>query len=305
MAVATQGLLVDEIRELRHDRKALILAHNYQRDEVQDLADFTGDSLELSLRAAKTDAEVIVFCGVHFMAETAKILSPQKRVLLPDPQAGCPMADMITVEQLREFKAQYPGRPVVAYVNTSAAVKAEVDICCTSANAVQVVESIDADEILFVPDKCLADYVSSKTSKKIIAYPGYCPTHLRIMPEDILKQKSLHPNAVIVAHPECPRATWELADAVCSTSGILRYVKASPAREFIIGTEEGMIHRLKKENPDKEFYSPTKHAICPNMKKITLEKLAWSLEDDQYPIELSPDIIEKARTAIERMVSIA
>lgn len=297
--------LLGRIEVYQSTRNAVILAHNYQLGEIQDVADFVGDSLELSRKAAETEADTIVFCGVHFMAETAKILSPDKTVLIPDPQAGCPMADMITVEQLREFKAQYPGRPVVAYVNTSAAVKAEVDICCTSANAVKVVEAVDADEILFVPDKCLADYVASKTSKKIIAYPGFCPTHMRILPEDILRQKALHPNAVIVAHPECPRATWELADAVCSTSGILRYVKESDAREFIIGTEEGMIHRLKKENPDKEFYSPSDRTICPNMKKITLEKLAWSLEDNQFPIELSTDIIDKARTAIERMVAIA
>ena len=304
MSVDTTLHLLGIIEVFQNRRNAVILAHNYQLGEIQDVADFVGDSLELSRKAAETTADTIVFCGVHFMAETAKILSPGKRVLLPDPQAGCPMADMLTIEQLREFKAQHPGRPVVAYVNTSAAVKAEVDICCTSANAISVVESIDADEILFVPDKYLADYVSSKTSKKIIAYPGYCPTHLRILPEDILKQKALHPNAVIVTHPECPRATWELADAVRSTSGILRYVKESPEREFIIGTEEGIIHRLKKENPDKEFYSATKHAVCPNMKKITLEKLAWALEDDQYPIELSPDIIERARTAIERMIAI-
>lgn len=285
-------------------RNAVILAHNYQLGEIQDVADFVGDSLELSRKAAETDADTIVFCGVHFMAETAKILSPEKIVLLPDLEAGCPMADMITVEQIREFKAKYPDRPVVAYVNTSAAVKAEVDICCTSANAVKVIESVDAGEILFVPDKCLADYVSSKTTKRIIAYPGFCPTHHRILPEHILKQKALHPNALVIAHPECTRAVIEIADGVYSTSGMLRAIKESPAREFIIATEKGIIHRLKQENPEKEFYSPTEHTICPNMKKITLEKLAWSLEDGQYPIELPADIIEKARTSIERMIAI-
>jgi quinolinate synthase len=238
------------------------------------------------------------------MAETAKILSPEKTVLLPDLQAGCPMADMLTVEQLREFKAQYPGRPVVAYVNTSAAVKAEVDICCTSANAIKVIEALDADEILFVPDKCLADYAQSKTSKKIIPYPGYCPTHLRILPEDILKHKALHPKALVLAHPECSRAVIQLADEVCSTSGMLRFARESTAQEFIIGTEEGIIHRLLKENPEKKFYSPTVLAICPNMKLITLEKLAWSLEDNQYPIELPSDIIDTARHAIQRMIEI-
>ena len=296
--------LLGKIEVFQTRRNAVILAHNYQLGEIQDVADFVGDSLELSRKAAETTADTIVFCGVHFMAETAKILSPEKTVLLPDLQAGCPMADMLTVEQLREFKAQYPGRPVVAYVNTSAAVKAEVDICCTSANAIKVIEALDADEILFVPDKCLADYAQSKTSKKIIPYPGYCPTHLRILPEDIMKQKELHPNALVLAHPECSRAVIQLADEVCSTSGMLRFARESAAQEFIIGTEEGIIHRLKKENPEKRFYSPTVLAICPNMKLITLEKLAWSLEDNQYPIELPSDIMDKARHAIQRMIEI-
>ena len=296
--------LLDKIDVLRNQRNAVILAHNYQLGEIQEVADFVGDSLELSRKAAETTADVIVFCGVHFMAETAKILSPQKTVLLPDLEAGCPMADMITVKQLREFKAKYPGRPVVAYVNTSAAVKAEVDICCTSANAVKVVESIDADEILFVPDKCLADYVASNTGKKVIPYPGFCPTHHRILPEDILKQKGLHPDALVIAHPECTREVIQLADAVCSTSGMLRYVKESPVQEFIIATELGILHRLTLENPSKKFYPPTEYTICPNMKIITLEKLAWSLEDMQYSIELPSDIIEKARGAIERMIGV-
>jgi len=296
--------LLGKIEVFQARRNAVILAHNYQLGEIQDVADFVGDSLELSRKAAETTADTIVFCGVHFMAETAKILSPEKTVLLPDLQAGCPMADMLTVEQLREFKAQYPGRPVVAYVNTSAAVKAEVDICCTSANAIKVIEALDADEILFVPDKCLADYAQSKTSKKIIPYPGYCPTHLRILPEHILKEKDLHPKALVLAHPECSRGVIQLADEVCSTSGMLRFARENSAQEFIIGTEEGIIHRLSKDNPEKKFYSPTVLAICPNMKLITLEKLAWSLEDNQYPIELPSDIIDKARHAIQRMIEI-
>jgi len=286
-------------------RNAVILAHNYQLGEIQDAADFVGDSLELSRKAAETTADTIVFCGVHFMAETAKILSPDKTVLLPDLEAGCPMADMITADQLREFKAEHPGLPVVAYVNTSAEVKAESDICCTSANAVKAVESVPGDEVLFIPDKCLADYVASKTSKKIIPYPGFCPTHVRILPEDILKQKALHPKALVIVHPECTRAVIRLADGVFSTSGMLRFAKESPAGEFIIGTEYGILHRLARENPDKRFYSPTERAVCPNMKLITLEKLAWSLEDMQYPIELPPDIIERARGAIQRMLEIA
>ena len=296
--------LLGKIEVFQKLRNAVILAHNYQLGEIQDVADFVGDSLELSRKAAETPADTIVFCGVHFMAETAKILSPQKTVLLPDLKAGCPMADMITVEQLREFKEKYPGRPVVAYVNTSAEVKAESDVCCTSANAVKVVESVEADEVIFIPDKCLADYVASKTEKKIIPYPGFCPTHHRILPEDILRQKALHPEALVIVHPECTRAVIELADGVFSTSGMVRFAKESAAREFIIGTEKGLLHRLKKDNPDKEFYSPTEWTICPNMKKITLEKLAWSLEDMQYPIELSADIIERAQGAIRRMVEI-
>jgi quinolinate synthase len=212
---------------------------------------------------------------------------------------------MITVEQLREFKAEYPGRPVVAYVNTSAAVKAEVDVCCTSANAVKVVRSIPADEILFVPDRCLADYVATQVrDKKIIPYPGFCPVHENISAEDILKQKKLHPKAVVIAHPECTRAVIELADEVASTSGMIRLVRNHPAREFIVATEVGILHRLKKENPDKEFFPPTEGTICQNMKKITLETLAQSLENMQYPIELPEDVIARARGAIERMLSI-
>ncbi|MHB0998690.1 MAG: quinolinate synthase NadA [Armatimonadota bacterium] len=300
----TTQQLLDKIESGKRIRNAIILAHNYQLGEVQDAADFVGDSLELSRKAAETDADVIVFCGVHFMAETAKILSPQKTVLIPDIKAGCPMADMITVEKLRELKAKYPGRPVVAYVNTSADVKAEVDICCTSANAIKIVESVDADEILFVPDKCLADYVASHTTKKVIPYPGFCPTHHRILPEQILKQKELHPNAIVIAHPECSRAVLELADGVFSTSGMIRFIAGSPEKEFIIATEMGILHRLERDHPDKKFYSPTDRTICPNMKKITLEKLAWSLEDMQYPIELAPEIIGKARASIERMIAV-
>ncbi|HAH87629.1 MAG TPA: quinolinate synthase [Armatimonadetes bacterium] len=297
--------LVETIRKRAKEKNAIILAHNYQIDEIQDVADFVGDSLELSRKAAETPAEVIVFCGVYFMAETAKILSPQKTVLIPDPKAGCPMADMITVDELRAFKAKYPGRPVVAYVNTSAAVKAEVDICCTSANAVHIVESVDSDEILFVPDKCLASYVAKKTSKKIIPYPGFCPTHHRIQPEQILKLKEQHPDAVVVAHPECTCEVVELADYVSSTSGMLRIVKENPACKFIVVTEMGILHRMKQENPGKQFYAPSEHAVCPNMKKITLEKLAWSLEDMEHKVLLPADIIEKARASIERMIAVS
>ena len=308
-AVATGGFqlmndLTHKIAKLKSERGAVILAHNYQLPEVQDIADFVGDSLELSRTAARTEAALIVFCGVHFMAETAKILSPEKTVLLPDPHAGCPMSDMINVEQLREFKRLHPGLPVVAYVNTSAEVKAESDICCTSANAVKIVESVRSDAVLFVPDKSLAAYVASKTAKRVIPYCGYCPTHHRILAQDVLRVKREHPDAVVVAHPECTMDVIALASAVESTSGMIRFVKASPAREFIVCTERGILHRLKKENPDKVFHNPSPVNICPNMKKITLEKVLWSLEDMQHKIELTPGVIERARKAIEGMVAV-
>jgi quinolinate synthase len=296
--------LAEHIQDLKKQRNAVILAHNYQLGEVQDIADFTGDSLELSRKAAATHAEVIVFCGVHFMAETAKILSPQKTVLIPDVHAGCPMADMINVAQLREFKAQYPGRPVVAYVNTTAEVKAESDICCTSANAVKIVESLDADEVLFLPDKCLGAYVASKTSKKVILYSGYCPTHHRILPQHVQEQKEKHPGAMVIAHPECTPEVLALADVIASTSGIVNYIRQSDVKEFIVCTEQGLLHRLHRDNPDKVFHNPGNLNICPNMKKITLEKVAWSLEDMVYPVEVPEEIIRKARAAIDGMVGI-
>ena len=296
--------LIQRIDDLKTERGAVILAHNYQLPEVQDIADFTGDSLELSRKAAATDAKLIVFCGVHFMAETAKILSPDKTVLIPDPKAGCPMADMIDAKGLREFKALHPGVPVVAYVNTTAEVKAESTICCTSANAVRVVESIDSDTVLFVPDKSLAMYVQSKVTKNVIPYSGYCPTHHRILAQDVITAKREHPGAVVVAHPECTLDVLALADGIESTSGMLRYVRESTANEFIVCTERGLLHRLKLENPDKVFHNPSPLNICPNMKKITLEKVLWSLEDMRYEIQLSPDIIDKARHAIEGMIAI-
>lgn len=296
--------LVENISKLKKERRAIILAHNYQLPEVQDMADFTGDSLELSRKAAATDADVIVFCGVHFMAETAKILSPQKTVLIPDPKAGCPMADMINANDLRELKASHPGVPVVAYVNTSAEVKAESTICCTSANAVKVVESIDSDAVLFVPDKSLGAYVASKVNKRVIPYCGYCPTHHRILAQDVINTKREHPNALMVAHPECTPDVLALADGIESTSGMLRWVAKSGAKEIIVCTERGLLHRLRLDNPDKIFYNPGPLNICPNMKKITLEKVLWSLEDMKYKIELDQEIIKKARSAIEGMIAI-
>jgi quinolinate synthase len=296
--------LVNKIKKLKQEREAVILAHNYQLPEVQEIADITGDSLELSRAAAGTNASVIVFCGVRFMAETAKVLNPDKVVLLPDEHAGCPMADMITPEQLTSFKSLHPGLPVVAYVNTSAEVKAESDICCTSANATRVVESVESDTVLFVPDKSLAAYVASKVNKRVISYCGYCPTHHRILASDVVRAKREHPEALVVAHPECTMDVIQLADAVESTSGMLRYVKASEAREFIICTERGLLYKLKKEDPEKVFYNPSPVNICPNMKKITLEKILWSLEDVSPKIELPEDVISRARKALERMIAL-
>jgi quinolinate synthase len=296
--------IVERIQKLKAERKAVILAHNYQIPEVQDIADFVGDSLGLSIQASRTDAEVIVFCGVHFMAETAKILSPGKTVLLPDKNAGCPMANMINGRQLRALKEQHPGAKVLCYVNTSAEVKAECDLCCTSANAVTMVRGAlkDAQEIIFVPDQYLADYVSGQTGRRFILWNGYCPTHARILPEDIVRAKALHPAAVVIAHPECTPEVRNLADRVASTEGMCRYVKETEAREIIVGTEVGIIHRLKKENPEKVFYPASERAICPNMKLITLEKVLWALEDMQPVIDVPPEIAAKARRCIERML---
>jgi quinolinate synthase len=297
--------LLDNITQLKQLRKAVILAHNYQAGEVQDIADFVGDSLGLSKQAAATDAETIVFCGVHFMAETAKILSPNKTVLLPDKYAGCPMADMIDAKQLRELKAQHPGAIVVCYVNSSAEVKAESDYCCTSANAAEVVRSLPRDkEIIFVPDKYLGQYTAEKTGRKLILWAGYCPTHANIAADDVKKAKHAHPDAVVMAHPECPAYIRELADQVLSTSGMLKYAVKSTATKFIVATEIGIIHTLQKQNPKKDFIIASPRAICPNMKRINLEKIAWSLEDMQYKIEVPGDVAEKARKALDKMVSI-
>ncbi|NCO66035.1 MAG: quinolinate synthase [Candidatus Aquicultor secundus] len=296
--------MVNEIQRLKKERNAIILAHNYQVAEVQDIADFVGDSLRLSQQAAATSADVIVFCGVHFMAETAAILSPTKTVLLPDINAGCPMADMVTADELREFKAQHPGTPVVTYINSSAEVKAESDYCCTSANAVKIIEAIDADEIIFVPDQHLGHYAATKTSKNIILWKGYCPTHRRITPEELTKQKEAHPNAKAVVHPESLAEVIALADAVASTEGILRYARETDAKEFIIGTEVGILHRLRKENPDKVFYPAFERAICPNMKRTTLEKVLFSLQDMEHVITVPEDIAALAKRAIDRMLQI-
>lgn len=300
--------IVDQIKKLKKEKNAVILAHNYQLPEIQDIADFVGDSLGLSIEAARTDAAIIVFCGVHFMAETAKILSPQKIVLLPDKNAGCPMADMIDAESLKALQTKHPEAVTVCYVNTSAAVKAYCDYCCTSANAVKIVQNILLNhkdkEIIFIPDKYLAQYVSAQVKHDFIIWEGYCPTHAKILPENILEVKKLHPKAKVIAHPECRPEVTELADVVTSTEGMSKYIIKSPEMEFIIVTEIGIIHRMKKENPDKLFYPVTEKAICPNMKRITLEKVLWSLEDLSFEITVDPDIMVKARLSIDRMLQI-
>ena len=296
--------LVEKILNLKKKRNAVILAHNYQPGEVQDIADFVGDSLGLSQNAAKTDAGVIVFCGVHFMAETAAILCPDKTVLLPDINAGCPMADMITAERLKKKKEEFPNATVVCYVNSTAEVKAESDICCTSANALDVVESLDAQEILFVPDQYLGHYISTQTDKKMILWPGYCPTHVIIRPEHIEQLRQEHPQARVVVHPECRPEVIALADEVLSTGGMCRYARRSEVKEMIVGTEVGIIHRLKKENPGKNFFPVSGKAICPNMKLITLEKVLWSLEDMTPEVKVPEEIRLKAKEAVDRMLEI-
>ena len=296
--------LKDRILNLKGKRRAVILAHNYQLGEVQDIADFVGDSLDLSQKAAKTDAEVIVFCGVHFMAETASILCPDKTVLLPDINAGCPMANMITAGELRERRKQLPDAAVVCYINSSAEVKAESDICCTSANAVKVVGSLDVNVILFVPDQYLGHYISTKTDKKIILWPGYCPTHVRIMPWEITMLKQDYPKAKVIVHPECRAAVIGLADEVLSTSGMIKFSRETEAKEIIIGTEVGIIHRLQNENPDKIFIAASKQAVCPNMKRITLEKILWSLEEMMPQVRVPEEIRLKAKSAVDKMLEI-
>ncbi len=296
-----------EIREIAARKGAVILAHNYQLPEVQDVADFVGDSLELSIKAGETKAEIIIFCGVNFMAETAAIISPQKKVLIPDYTAGCPMANMINAENVRELKRQHPGAKVVCYVNSTAAVKAESDICCTSANAVKVVNSLkDTEEIIFIPDKNLGSYVQSKVpKKKFIIWEGFCPTHARILKDDIYRAKDKHSQAKVMVHPECRPEVIALADLVASTSGMSKFARETEAKEIIIGTEVGMLYRLQKENPDKNFYPASSQAICPNMKLTTLDKIFWSLQDLVYPVVVEEPIRSRAKMAIERMIALS
>lgn len=299
-----QEQIKQRIKELVKERNALLMAHNYQRDEIQEIADITGDSLALSVAAAETDKDVIVFCGVHFMAESAAILAPEKTVLLPREDAGCPMADMVNADGLREIKAKYPNATVVTYVNSTAAVKAESDICCTSSNAVNVVRSLDAKEVLLVPDRNLAKYIAGQVDKICHIYEGYCPTHDRVTVDEINKAKSEHPDALFMAHPECPPEILELADHICSTSGMYEYALNSDAQKFIVGTEQGILYRLKKENPDKTFILPSRGLICPNMKLTSLEDILQCLETMSPQITVEEDVREKARLTLDRMLAV-
>lgn len=298
--------ITDKIKKLKKERKAVILAHNYQIPEVQEVADFTGDSLGLSMEAAATEAEVIVFCGVYFMAETAKILSPQKKVIMPDKDSGCPMADMITAKQLIELKNKHPKAKVLAYVNTSAEVKAETDLCCTSANSVKIAQEAfrQDEEVIFVPDKFLAHFTAVQCNRSFIVWPGYCPTHAEIMPENIQRKKEAYPQAEIIVHPECRPEVIALADRVLSTSGMVEFAKKTKAKELIVGTEPGMIYRLKKEAPEKKFYPASEEASCPNMKKNTLEKVLWALEDLSFEVIIEDSIINRAQKSIRKMLEI-
>ncbi len=296
--------MIEEIKALKKERRATILAHNYQLPEVQDAADLVGDSLELSRAAARLDSDVIIFCGVDFMAETAAILSPHKCVVIPEIGAWCPMAHMITPDQLGDLKALNPGAAVVCYVNSTAEIKAKSDICCTSANGVQVVNSLPQEEVIFVPDRNLAAYVARHTDKKIIPWNGYCYVHDHFTPAEVQAARAIHPGAEVLVHPECRPEVIDEADFVYSTAGMGKHSKASDACEFIIGTEVGMIYRLKKENPRKEFYPLSEKAVCQNMKKTTLEKVLQALQTLEPRVTVPEEVAARARMAIERMLKV-
>ncbi|MBR4517379.1 MAG: quinolinate synthase NadA [Victivallales bacterium] len=298
--------IIQRIQELKAANSAVILAHNYVRGEVQDIADFVGDSLALSIQAKKVQAPVIVFCGVRFMAETAKILSPDSEVLLPAPDAGCPMADMADPKEVMKYREAHPDAVFVAYVNTTAAVKALVDICCTSANADKVLRTIPADrEVLFLPDQNLGANTAAKLGRKLALWPGFCPTHNRIHPDEVRRIKAQYPEAKLIVHPECLPAVVELADAALSTGGMVKYVKESDAKEFIIGTENGILHQLALQNPDKRLIPLEPLPTCPNMKKVTLENLLHALETHETKVEMPKELMDRARLPIERMLEIA
>jgi quinolinate synthase len=296
--------LTEKIQKIKKEKKAVILAHNYQRPEIQDIADYVGDSIEISRKAMlEKEAETIVFCAVDFMAESAAILNPHKKVLLPTLGARCPMAQMLTVEEIKRQKAKHPDAPVVLYVNTLASAKAQCDVCCTSANAVEVIQSLNADTILFGPDRNLAEYVQEKTGKTLIPIPeyGFCPTHLLFQPEDVKVLKLENPDALVLVHPECSGEMRKTADFIGSTSKMCRYARESNVQEFIVGTEEGLLHRLRKENPEKKFFVAYEGAVCPNMKLTTLDRLYVSLRDEKHAVKVPEQTARKARKALERM----
>ena len=298
--------LIEKIKDLKKQKNAVVLAHCYQNIEIDEVADFVGDSLYLSQMAKDTDADIIVFAGVTFMAETAKLLSPEKKVLLPKKEAGCQMADMIDAQALRKFKAEHPGVPAVCYVNSTAEVKAECDVCCTSSNAVNIIKKINAEEIIFVPDKNLSKYVAAQVpDKNIIIWEGFCPTHNKIKPENVLKIKALYPDALLLVHPECTPEVCALADFVGSTKQIIDFASGSDGKEFIVGTEMGVMYSLKKNNPDKKFYLMDAGLVCPNMKKTTLESVYRSLRDNIYEIYLDEEIIKKAKGCLEKMLELS
>ena len=296
--------IVDDILRLAKERDALILAHNYQCDEIQDIAEITGDSLALSIAAAETEKKVIVFCGVHFMAESAAILAPDKTVLLPNKDAGCPMADMVTPAALQKMRDQYPGVPVVAYVNTSAATKALSDICCTSANAVKVVASLPDDEVILIPDRNLGQYIASHVDKVCHLWEGCCPIHDQLLSEQVVACKEEHPNAICMAHPECPPAVLEVADQILSTGGMLEFARTSSHKSFIIATERGILCQLRKDNPDKEFIFPEYEFICEDMKRTTLEDLRSCLQNMEPQVSVAEEIRVPAHRSLERMLAI-
>jgi quinolinate synthase len=304
---ATSLTLAEEIIRLKKEKNAVILAHNYQRPEIQDLADYVGDSIELSRKAMQeTEAKIIVFAAVDFMAESAAILNPDKRVLLPCLGARCPMAQMLTVDEIKRVKRLYPNTPLVLYVNTLAAAKAYADICCTSANVVKVIESLNADTLLFGPDRNLAEYAERKTGKRIISVPewGFCPTHLLFQPEDVRILRMQYSDAVVMVHPECTYEMQKTADFVGSTSQMCKYAKDSNAKTFIVGTEEGLLHRLKKENPGKQFILAYEEAVCPNMKLNTIDRLYAAMKEEKHLVAVPQPIAKKARKALERMLEL-
>lgn len=297
--------LHEKIRDLAKKKNALILAHNYQNGEIQDVADHVGDSLELARVAAKNSAEIIVFCGVHFMAESAYILAPSKKVILPDITAGCPMADMVTAEALRKRKAELPNAKVVTYINSPADAKAESDVICTSSNAIDIVKAINADEILFVPDRNLGSWVSRFTDKKVHLWEGCCPIHALITREEILRVKKDHPDALLMVHPECSPEVIDLADEVLSTGGMVKFVQTTDRKKIIVGTESGMIHKLRKTNPSIEYVLASDNFVCKNMKKITLEKVYAALESEQPTVTVPDDVADRARRALDKMLELS